>query len=286
MSISDTLICPLSLYHQILPTRFVSSWVETRENLLERSTLTFLFDKYLPIVLEGTRNFKRITPVSDIAMIQMTCHLLECLLVPKNLPTDFSKELHEMFFVFAVIWGFGSTLYHDQLIDWRNEFNRFWHQEFKNVRFPYDGNIFNYFIDPKSGTFRPWSDLVTEFVLDVDVPLQSTLVHTPETVRLRWFLDILIDKKLPIMFVGGAGCGKSVILADKFASLSELYVVTNIPLNFYTSSEMLQKVCDCFFNCHSPFLPTMLRTDPRKTAGEKGWSMLRSSEKQFYALPR
>ncbi len=219
----------------------MSSWVETRENLLERSTLTFLFDKYLPVVMEATRNFKRITPTSDIAMIQMTCHLLECLLVPKNLPTDFSKELHEMFFVFAIIWGFGSTLYHDQIIDWRNEFNRFWHQEFKNVRFPHDGNIFNYFIDPKSSSFRNWSDLVTEFVLD-DVPLQSTLVHTPETVRLKWFLDILIEKRLPIMFVGTAGCGKSVIFADKFTTLPESYSLTNIPLNFYTSSEMLQKV--------------------------------------------
>lgn len=192
--------------------------------------------------METSRSFKRITPTSDIAMIQMTCHLLECLLTPKDSPTDFTKDLYEIYFVFAIIWGFGSTLYQDQLIDWRNEFNRFWHQEFKNVRFPYDGNIFNYFIDPKSSNFRPWSDLVSEFVLDGEIPLQSTLVPTPETVRLKWFLDILIDKKLPIMFIGGAGCGKSVILGEKFSSLTENYALTNIPLNFYTSSEMLQKV--------------------------------------------
>lgn len=220
----------------------MSSWVETRENLLERSTLTFLFDKYLPVVMEATRNFKRIIPTSDIAMIQMTCHLLECLLIPKNLPTDFSKDLYEMYFAFAIIWGFGSTLINDQLIDWRNEFNRFWHQEFKNVRFPYDGNIFNYFIDPILSSFRPWSDLISAFVLDGDIPLQSTLVPTPETVRLRWFLDILIEKRLPIMLVGNAGSGKSVIFDEKLASLSENYSLTNIPLNFYTSSEMLQKV--------------------------------------------
>lgn len=229
--------------------------------------------------MEATRNFKRITPTSDIAMIQMTCHLLECLLIPKNLPIDFSKELHEMYFAFAIIWGFGSTLYHDQLIDWRNEFNRFWHQEFKNVRFPYDGNIFNYFIDPKSSSFRPWSDLVSEFVLDGDVPLQSTLVHTPETVRLRWFLDILIDKRLPIMFVGGAGCGKSVIFADKFASLSENYALTNIPLNFYTSSEMLQKVRIFRSNSYYDFPYKRSTTDTRKTTREKSWPMLCTSEK-------
>lgn len=39
------------------------------------------------------------------------------------------------------------------------------------------------------------------------------------------------------MFVGAAGTGKSVIINDKLKSLSnELYAVTNVSLNFYTTS--------------------------------------------------
>jgi dynein heavy chain len=49
-------------------------------------------------------------------------------------------------------------------------------------------------------------------------------------------------KKLPVMLVGPAGSGKSVIVAEKLLSLPDSYAVTNVPFNFYTTSEMLQKV--------------------------------------------
>lgn len=67
--------------------------------------------------------------------------------------------------------------------------------------------------------------------------LQQTLVNTIETTRIRYFLDLLVDKKKAIMLVGAAGTGKSVIINDKLKSLSnDLYAVANVPLNFYTTS--------------------------------------------------
>lgn len=69
--------------------------------------------------------------------------------------------------------------------------------------------------------------------------LQQTLVNTLETTRVRYFLDLLIDKKKALMFVGAAGTGKSVIINDKLKSLSnDLYAVASVPLNFYTTSGM------------------------------------------------
>lgn len=46
------------------------------------------------------------------------------------------------------------------------------------------------------------------------------------------------------MLVGNAGSGKTVIVSDQIASLSENYAVTNIPFNYYTTSEMLQQVLE------------------------------------------
>lgn len=67
--------------------------------------------------------------------------------------------------------------------------------------------------------------------------LQQTLVDIVETTRVRYFLDLLIDKKLAIMLVGGAGSGKSVIINEKIKSLStDLYAIANVQLNFYTTS--------------------------------------------------
>lgn len=224
--------------------RFVASWVDTRP-ASEKSTLTALFEKYVPPLLEIMKGkFKKITPISEIAMLQMTCHLLDCLLIPKNVPNDCPKDWYEIYFVFAVIWGFGSALFQDQIVDWRNEFSKWWTNEFKSVKFPSAGLVFNYYIDPESKAFLPWTQLVPSYELDPDIPLQSCLVNTAETTRLRYFMDILIEMNHPVMLVGGSGSGKSVIVSDKLNSLSLNYAVTNVPFNFYTTSAVLQAVLE------------------------------------------
>ncbi|KAF5274393.1 hypothetical protein FQA39_LY07273 [Lamprigera yunnana] len=223
---------------------FVASWIDQR-NEAERANLTILFDKYIPPCLEITKvKFKKITPIVDVAHVQMLCYLLECFLTTENVPADCPKEWYEIYFVFSLIWAFGSTLFQDQLIDWRNEFSKWFLNEFKNVRFPTVGNVFNYYIDQETKKFLPWSDLITSFELDSDVPLQATLVSTSETVRIRFFVDKLVAHKHPVLLVGGAGSGKTVIVQDKLSSLSDDYAVTNVPFNFYTTSEMLQKILE------------------------------------------
>lgn len=70
---------------------------------------------------------------------------------------------------------------------------------------------------------------------------QACLVPTSETVRIRYFMDRLLERRRPIMLVGNAGTGKSVLVGDKLSSLdSDKYVIKNVPFNFYTTSAMLQ----------------------------------------------
>lgn len=73
---------------------------------------------------------------------------------------------------------------------------------------------------------------------------QASLVPTVEVVRLRFFLDLLIQAGRPVMLIGTAGTGKSVIIQQMFQSLPELFIIKNIPFNFYTTSKMLQDVLD------------------------------------------
>lgn len=70
------------------------------------------------------------------------------------------------------------------------------------------------------------------------------MVHTTETTRVKYFLDMLIDKKRPVMLVGNAGTGKTVLMGDKLNSLSDDYMVSNVPFNFYTTSAMLQGILE------------------------------------------
>lgn len=77
-----------------------------------------------------------------------------------------------MYFAFACIWAFGSATFQDQLIDWRNEFNKWWQNEFKTIKFPTGSNVFNYFIENETKKLVPWTEKVTPFELDPDIPLQ------------------------------------------------------------------------------------------------------------------
>lgn len=46
------------------------------------------------------------------------------------------------------------------------------------------------------------------------------------------------------LLVGNAGCGKTVLINDKLASLNEDWLAVSVPFNFYTTSEMLQSILE------------------------------------------
>ncbi|XP_026986875.1 dynein axonemal heavy chain 9 [Sagmatias obliquidens] len=224
----------------------VSSWIDKRETQTERANLTFLFDKYLPACLDTLRTrFKKIIPIPEQSMVQMLCHLLECLLTDEDIPADCPKETYELYFVFAAIWAFGGAMVQDQLVDDRAEFSKWWLTEFKTVKFPSQGTIFDYYIDPETKKFEPWSKLIPQFEFDPEMPLQACLVHTSETIRVCYFLERLLARRRPVMLVGTAGTGKSVLVGARLASLdAEEYLAKNVPFNYYTTSAMLQAVLE------------------------------------------
>ena len=225
---------------------YVTSWIETRESQNEKANLTILFDRYIPALTEAVKlRFKKITPVPDINHIETLCKLLEGLIVPQNIPSnDPPKDLYELYFVFACVWAFGSPLYHDGTVDHRNEFSKWFTSEFKNVNFPENLTVFDVYVSTATQEFIPWTEKVPKFELDPDVPLQSVLVHTGETIRIKYFMDLLITLRNPVMLIGPAGCGKTVIINEKLQQLDENYMVANVPFNFYYTAEMLQKIME------------------------------------------
>ncbi|NXD84162.1 DYH17 protein, partial [Halcyon senegalensis] len=224
----------------------VTSWIERRTVKSEKAHLTILFDKYLPVCLEKLKfGFKTITPVPEVTVIQMVLYLLECLLTPQTVPPDSPRELYELYFIFSCTWAFGGAMFQDQLTDYRLEFSKWWVSEFKTIKFPSQGTIFDYYIDPETKKFMLWTEKVPKFKLDPEVPLQASVVHTTETVRIRYFMDLLMEKQRPVMLVGNAGTGKSVLMRNKLEALStDEYLVQSVPFNFYTTSAMLQAVLE------------------------------------------
>ncbi|XP_065549401.1 dynein axonemal heavy chain 9 isoform X2 [Lathamus discolor] len=132
-----------------------------------------------------------------------------------------------------------------KLVDHRVEFSKWWVTEFKTIKFPSQGTVFDFYIDPETKKFEPWSKLIPPFEIDPEMPLQACLVPTTETVRVRYFMDRLLERRRPVMLVGNAGTGKSVLVGDKLSSLdTDAYVVKKVPFNYYTTSAMLQGVLE------------------------------------------
>lgn len=59
-----------------------------------------------------------------------------------------------------------------QLIDYRVEFSKWWSTEFKTIKFPSAGTVFDYCIDPRTHKFIPWQEKVPRFEFDEEMPLQ------------------------------------------------------------------------------------------------------------------
>ncbi|KAL5110547.1 Dynein beta chain ciliary [Taenia crassiceps] len=234
---------------------YVHSWLDSRVKTnkvlsrTERPALSICFDKYVGPCLDiCNTKFKKITTIPDLAHVNMLCYLLESMLDAQKSSKDhreFTKENYEGLFCFCCVWAVGGALFKDQMLDHRQEFHKWWVNEFKVVKFPPNGTIFDYFWSLTSRKFEPWSSLLKHYERDENQPLQNCLVPTVETARVQYFLDKLIQSGKPVMLVGGAGTGKSNILQDMFAHLnSEVFIVKNISFNFYTTSLMLQEILD------------------------------------------
>ena len=225
---------------------YVTSWVETRENPVEKACLTLLFDKYIPVCCDIiAKRFKTITPIPPICHIQILCSLLEALITSKNIPAKVASEtVYETWFVFALVWSFGSALFHDGATDYKAEFSKWFTNEFKNMEFPQFATVFDVFVDPATQEFTSWAEKVPKFELDPDMPLGACLVHNSETIRTKYFIDMLIAKKMAVMLIGLAGSGKTLMLNEKLGHMDEEYIVANVPFNFYYNAELTQKIME------------------------------------------
>ncbi|KAJ3249578.1 hypothetical protein HDU78_000105 [Chytriomyces hyalinus] len=224
---------------------YVQSWLDKREDPAEKSSLSVLFDRYVNITLDALRSGKfKMANVEEFSLVVALCNILEGLLTPVNTPKGCDKEWFEIYFVFAAVWAFGGCVFQDQIIDYRLEFSKWWNGEFKAIKFPPGGTVFDYYVEQETKRFLPWTERVPVYEYDSEIPLSSVLVHTAETTRLRYLLDVLADNGKPVLLIGNAGCGKTVLMQDKLYSYGEDRLIVNVPFNFYTTAWSLQSILE------------------------------------------
>lgn len=96
---------------------------------------------------------------------------------PRECPTVLCVHLHVWRHLTGSPWHF-----FPQLIDYRAIFSRWWAKEMRAVKFPSQGTVFDYFVDPNTKKFTHWSENTPSFELEADIPLQ--VVNRSLTVPL------------------------------------------------------------------------------------------------------
>ena len=203
------------------------------------------FEKYVPeTIVEMKKALSPITPLGTMNYVTSLIRVLEGCLKPETLTNKTEQPLFEMYFVFGMIWAFGGALCEKDGINYRQNFDKWWKRNWTTVKIPGKGSVFDYFVNPKTAKFQPWAELVTDVAYSPGTPMAKLFVPTAETASLKFFLDMMVDLKKPIMFVGGAGVGKTQLVRGKLDTLSENELSLSISFNYFTDAISFQKVLE------------------------------------------
>ena len=128
---------------------------------------------------------------------------------------DDIKQIYEAYYIFALMWAFGATLLEDKI-----SFNNMLKSASK-IKFPDQGQCFDYFYDPLSLNWVHWSTKVKKYEAIGEGLFNNIVVPTAETTRQRFLLDMHVKAKKGVLYVGSAGTGKTTIIKDYFSTLDK-----------------------------------------------------------------
>ncbi|CDI86634.1 hypothetical protein EPH_0074210 [Eimeria praecox] len=186
---------------------YVQSWLQ-RQGWSEatKADVAKLFEKYCPATLEFVeRQCKLSVQVYSLQIIAALCNMLEGLYPEEPQAPEFA-------FVFCLVWAAGGSLQEKDGIDYRRQFNNWWRSEWKVIKFPSKGSIFEYFVD--TAKFESWESQVPTLQFTGREAIDSISVPTAETVSMLHFCKTILKIHAPVMCIGSAGVHLVYFLDD------------------------------------------------------------------------
>ncbi|KAK6972350.1 Dynein heavy chain 6 axonemal [Biomphalaria glabrata] len=117
-----------------------------------------------------------------------------------------------------------------------------------NITFQLPGTypLWSYYIEVDSKRMDLWERLVSSFRFDKSISFFKMMVPTVDTARYGYFLEWLLSVQKPVLFTGGTGVGKSVIVRDLLDRISERMNYVPVYINFseQTSSGRTQEIIE------------------------------------------
>jgi len=235
----------------------VKSWIENLPAYFNENLRTTL-NEYMETFVDPTLKFLRanctfLMPMDTAFMATSLCRMIEMT------STGFAEENNakvldqwlQGVFAFSFIWSLGATVNGDG----RELFSDFWKtvlsgksetvpHDFKFASLiPDEGNVYEYcFMAQGKGKWIKWlATINTDLVIKPGQKIKDVLVPTMDTARYTYLMDLSIKAKIPTLFVGPTGTGKTVYVRDKLMSLpKEQYSPEFLTFSAQTSATVTQ----------------------------------------------
>ncbi|XP_063993893.1 dynein axonemal heavy chain 3 [Diachasmimorpha longicaudata] len=198
-------------------------------------------------------NCRTFVDTSDLHMFLSFTRMLSTMLEGES---QVSTVWLQCMMLFSMIWGFASTLVSDS----RKEFDLFFRKlldgkvdEYpkpkafklsKQQLFPDRGTIYEWLYDKRNnGSWISWMDTAPPITLPPTAKVSDLIIQTNEVSMQRFFIKRLLDRSIPILFVGPTGTGKSAIVLDYLVNLpKEKYIQNVVNFSARTSAAQTQEI--------------------------------------------
>ncbi|CAA9988254.1 dynein heavy chain, putative [Plasmodium knowlesi strain H] len=211
------------------------SWIDKHDNF--NSTVKKAFEKLMYKYVEPTFNYlttvNTSVKVSPISHIQSLAALLDILLKDNNF------ESMEHYFVYAVIWSFGSFLGEKDNANYKKSFDKYWKNTFKSIKVNRKISVFDFFIE--GNKFKEWEESeIKNQVNPSDLLQDDIFVETVESCSYKYISKLFLKSKMPILFIGKTGVGKTLLCKQILSEEKEEYKTFYMIFNYYTNSKNVQ----------------------------------------------
>jgi len=233
---------------------YMESWRE-KMDALPQSAFFVHFSNYFESNIEAIRkSFNFSCPIFDMGFVNsLTCFIdalmqnntKENMEAMRSMNNEDLKMAYDAMFAFAMMWTIGGPIADDKTVNYRKQFNSYMKGLSKTVRFPDSGDCYDFRFEPKEKDWVCWDQYLSDYVPVAERMFQNIIISNIELERMKYILQLHTFRKKPVLYVGVAGTGKTVIVKDFLADLrskNEDFISQAINNNSYTSSFALQGI--------------------------------------------
>jgi dynein heavy chain len=113
-------------------------------------------------------------------------------------------------FVFSFIWSIGTTT----TIEGRIRFDKFFREKIQKIgiEFPEEKLVYDYMFMPDTKEWKYWMETVPEYQVDIKNSYNEIVVPTVDSIRMKFFMKMLVMNGKHCLAPGPTGVGKSVYI--------------------------------------------------------------------------